>query len=92
MQVKVFGKLRSMVEGRGALAVPTDDGDTVLSALLHVMQEYPALQRKMLDDDQGLRAGLSIFLNGRSVTYLDGLDTSVRDSDILALFPPIAGG
>ena len=88
----MFGKLRSLVGGTTALDVTIHDGDTVRSALVAVSQECPTLRSKLLDDGQVLRAGLSIFLNGRSVTYLDGLDTRVRDTDSLALFPPIAGG
>ena len=92
MQVKVFGRLRSVLGGSEVLDVTVCEGDTVLVALESVMEQRPALRAKVLGDDRSLRAGLSIFLNGRSVRYLEGLGTRVQNSDSLALFPPIAGG
>ena len=33
-----------------------------------------------------------ILINGRNIKYLDGLDTVLRDKDIIAIFPPTGGG
>ena len=33
-----------------------------------------------------------IFLNGRGIQFLDGLDTTVRDGDRLAFLFPLGGG
>ncbi|MBP3876540.1 MAG: MoaD/ThiS family protein [Lachnospiraceae bacterium] len=33
-----------------------------------------------------------IMINGRRVEFLDGLDTLLRESDVVQLFPVVAGG
>ena len=35
---------------------------------------------------------VQVFINGRAIQYLNGLETPVSDSDIISLFPPVGGG
>ncbi|MDD1680192.1 MAG: MoaD/ThiS family protein [Methanoregula sp.] len=35
---------------------------------------------------------MNILQNGRNIHFLAGLDTLLSDGDIIALFPPAAGG
>ena len=35
---------------------------------------------------------LTLLVNGRSISALDGLKTRVEDGDVLALLPPVGGG
>jgi MoaD family protein len=38
------------------------------------------------------RRYVRIFLNGRDITFLEGLETPLGPHDEVALFPPVAGG
>jgi molybdopterin converting factor small subunit len=33
-----------------------------------------------------------VFLNARNVTALGGLDTPLKDDDVLSVVPPLSGG
>jgi molybdopterin converting factor small subunit len=33
-----------------------------------------------------------VLVNGRSLDFLDGLDTIIAPNDNLSLFPPVGGG
>ena len=33
-----------------------------------------------------------ILVNGRSIWFLDGLETGLKEEDIVSIFPPIGGG
>lgn len=35
---------------------------------------------------------ISVMLNGRDITFLAGLDTTLSDGDSVIVVPPIAGG
>jgi molybdopterin synthase sulfur carrier subunit len=39
-----------------------------------------------------LQRYIKVLVNGRGLHVLQGLDTPLSDGDIIALFPPIAGG
>ena len=69
-----------------------DAGYTVRDVLEDVAAEYPALGERLLDDGGEVQKSAHVLVNGRSVKFLDGLETAVRDGDLMALFPAIGGG
>lgn len=91
MKVKIFATLRQLV-GAKEIEVGLEVGDTVGSVVARLVAGYPALGEHILDDDGNLEAHINVFVNGRSIRFLDGLDTSLNESDALAIFPPVAGG
>ncbi len=39
-----------------------------------------------------LRGTVHILLNGRGINLLEGLNTPLKDGDVIAIFPPVSGG
>jgi len=35
---------------------------------------------------------VNILVNGRGINLLEGLDTSLKNGDVVAIFPPVSGG
>ena len=33
-----------------------------------------------------------MLVNGRNILFLDGLATTLRDGDVVSVFPPVYGG
>ena len=89
MRVKIFSTLRSVV---GAKEVEVGAADTVGSVLEKLIANHPALRERILDDDGNLQSSINVLVNGRNIRFLNGLDTTVQESDQLALFPPVGGG
>jgi molybdopterin converting factor small subunit len=46
----------------------------------------------MLDNNLQLGSWVVILINGRNMNIFDGLDTELNDNDVVAIFPPVAGG
>ncbi len=92
MKVLIYGALRSMVEENKEVEIPLTGRGSVQEVLAQLIEVYPGLRRKILSQEGELSAGILVFVNGRSIHFLDGLGTTLRDDDRLALFPPIAGG
>ncbi len=82
--VKLYANLRKLA-GRKELSV---GGDSVRAALTELVKQIPPLGAAILVDGN-LGAHVVLILNGRNVT---DLDAPVSDDDVLAIFPPIAGG
>lgn len=91
--IQIYGTLRMMLAGRESVELPWHEGDTVGSLLERFQAgERIAVTHKLVDDRSMLHTGTIILLNRRNILHLDKLETPVRDGDVLALFPPGAGG
>lgn len=66
-------------------------GVTVGEALTSLTDRYPELRQHLYDGDN-LRNFVNVYLGEEDVRFLDGLETSLDDSDSLRIIPSIAGG
>jgi len=39
-----------------------------------------------------LRKDMTILVNGKPIRLLEGVNTPLKDEDVIAIFPPVAGG
>lgn len=65
---------------------------TVRHLLDRLVELRPALAERMLDEDGNIPRFVNVFVNGRDIRHLKGLDTPVRPDDEVTIFPPLAGG
>jgi len=90
--VKVFALYRTLMGSQKevTLEVPTPlPTSQVLQALF---QRYPDLRDALLDAEGDILPHVSVFVGGRDVRHKQGLNTLLHSGDVLALFPPVAGG
>jgi sulfur-carrier protein len=88
VKVQVPTPMREAAGGNAEVAVA---GATVKDALADLVRQYPALQSKLFDGGK-LRPYVNVFVNDEDIRYLDDLDTAVKDGEIVALIPAVAGG
>ena len=91
MELRVFGTLRQFA-GAKQVEVDVGDGDTVRNVLERLAAEYPALGEHLLDDAGSLWSSINVLVNGRSISFLDGLESIIQEGDALAIFPAVGGG
>lgn len=92
MNIRLFATLRPLVGGKH-VSLPIAEGETVGSVLRRLIAAYPALEGELLTPDgDGLLPHVQVFLAGRSVRDLKGLQTPLPENADLAIFPPVAGG
>jgi sulfur-carrier protein len=77
---------------RGAECVEVSGASTVGSVFAEVGEEYPALRRRLTDDQGALRRHVNVFLGDDNIRDLSDLQTPVRDGDELLVLPSVAGG
>lgn len=76
--------LRSYAGGHDEITVSGDTVGELLEALGH---EHPAIRSHLVGEDGGLRPGLAVYLGGRSVRDLQGLETPVELEEVLSIVP-----
>ena len=90
MKVKLYATLRPLVGG-SSVEVDAGPGDTVRQLLDELLERYPRLQDELMQDGE-ISPRIHIFLNGRDVRYMDGLDMEIPEGADLRIFPPVGGG
>ena len=90
MEWRLFADL---AEVAGDRRVEVDgEAETVGEALESLLDSYPDLRERVLDDSGHLADHVNLLRNGQSLGDAEGLDTPVDEDDELALFPPVSGG
>jgi len=90
--VRLYATLRPRAGGEGVLEVPWSAGDTIADVIRELQRRKPGLQGHILDEEGQLLPHVNVFLNGRDIRYLNGLETRVDGEAELFIFPPVAGG
>ena len=93
--IKLFANLRKVAEKKElSVAPPTGmlrsaSRETSLGGVLNeLVKQVPALDGVILENGQ-IRPHFVITINGHNATELDA---PVAEQDLIAIFPPIAGG
>jgi molybdopterin synthase sulfur carrier subunit len=89
--VRLFGSLRELA-GEREIDVALPDGATVRDLLNRLGELRPILAQRLLDEDGNIPRSVNVFVNGRDIRDLGGLDTSVMPDDEVTILPPAAGG
>lgn len=84
--VKVFAVLRNELGWREKI-VELDEG----SSIKDLLDRLPEIKKLVIVGDE-LHENYRIFVNGRFIGFLDGLDSKLSEGDVVAIFPAMAGG
>ncbi len=82
--IKLYANLRRLAGTKELSA----KGDTVASVLNDLIGQHTQLREALLENG-ALRPHVIMTLNGQ---HLVRLETPVEEHDVIAIFPPIAGG
>ncbi|HDD43121.1 MAG TPA: MoaD/ThiS family protein [Nitrososphaeria archaeon] len=88
--VKSFATIREAFGGRGVLWIELPEGSSIRDLINALEKNYrPKIDLSRVGEEN---SNIKVLVNGREITYLDGLETRLRDGDVVAFIPPVAGG
>ena len=87
--IKIPPVLRPSVGGEKEVEAGGENVGAVLAALA---EQHPATETQLFSGEGQLNRYVNVYLNDEDVRVLDGLDTSVGESDTLVILPAMAGG
>ena len=87
--IKIPPVLRPSVGGEKEVQAA---GGNVGDVLRSLADEHPATAQQLFGPDGQLNRYVNVYLNDEDVRVLDGLDTSVADTDTIVILPAMAGG
>jgi molybdopterin synthase sulfur carrier subunit len=86
MKVLIPGPLRSYTGERREVQAA---GSTVGEVLADLDRRYPGIRFRMIDEQDGIRRHIRIFVNGGQVR---ALDAPLRAADEVLIFQALSGG
>lgn len=89
--VKFFASFREAVGREQVEVTAVMDVAALLDELVQRFGERMA-EQIYKSGSKKLRETVNILVNGRSINLLSGLDTNLKDGDVVAIFPPVSGG
>jgi molybdopterin synthase sulfur carrier subunit len=87
--VKIPPVLRPRTDGESEV---TAAGGTVGEVLSELAAAHPDTRGQLFSDDGELNRYVNVYLNDEDVRVLEGLETTVSDSDTVVILPAMAGG
>ena len=95
VSVRFFTVLREVTGKREeTLAFPEKETVTVDAVLQNLSEHYgKAFTDYVYKAETGeVKRFLQFFVNGKSAATINGLQTELRNGDLLAIIPPVGGG
>ena len=87
--VKIPPVLRSSTGGAKEVDA---EGGNVGEVLRALADQHPATESQLFAEGGDLNRYVNVYLNDEDVRVLEGLETSVSDSDTIVILPAMAGG
>jgi molybdopterin synthase sulfur carrier subunit len=90
--VKIFGPRYFGLDTYDVVTVVLEvrDGATVAEAIDALDRAYPGLKNKLMRNGVVIPMH-DIWINGRSIDFLQGLDTVLKEGDVVQIIPPFGG-
>jgi MoaD family protein len=90
IHVKTFATFREVMDSQFDMEYP--QGATIRTLLNDLVKRYDGVGDLIFASPGTIRDFVNILKNGRNVHFLNGQDTPLEEGDVIALFPPVAGG
>ncbi|WP_461866861.1 MoaD family protein [Thermococcus sp.] len=89
MKVRFYATFRSLIRKK---EIEVHDIRTVKELIDYLSEKYsPQIKRELLQRGRKEVDGI-ILVNGHNILHLNGLETELKDEDVVHVFPPAGGG
>ena len=92
IKIQFYSLIRLLLE-REKFELSASSNENIGQLLQRLQQQIATpFLHKLLDDKGEPILGTIIMINRRNIHHLEKLETLIHDGDVIALFPPGAGG
>jgi molybdopterin synthase sulfur carrier subunit len=91
IKVKFFATFK-YITNKNEIEIQLEDGTNIAQLLDILFKSYNELEKEIFNDNREIKKYIQILKNGRNIRYLDSIKTKLENNDVIALFPPVAGG
>ena len=89
VEVRLPTVLRQNAAGQATISA---NGSTLAEVIEDVVRQFPLMAGKVVTDEGALHKFVNVYRNDEDVRFLQNLQTTVSDSDVISILPAVAGG
>ncbi|MCW4024323.1 MAG: MoaD/ThiS family protein [Candidatus Bathyarchaeota archaeon] len=91
VNIKFVGALRQIF-GKTPLTINFTEGQSLLSLIAQISQDNPQMKKNLIDQQENPKPHALILVNGKEISVLAGLETTLQDGDEVVFIPITHGG
>jgi molybdopterin synthase sulfur carrier subunit len=91
IRVRFFGDLKEYMK-KSWMTIDVPQGSSLHNFIVELVKNgNPELLEKLMENGKKVPSKIKILVNGRDIKHLEGLETEIKDRDLISILP-IAGG
>ncbi len=55
-------------------------------------KQFPGIRERLCDETGNVRRFINLYVNNEDIRFLKGIETELKENDIVSIIPAIAGG
>jgi len=92
IHIHFYANLRT-ITGKSNLDLPSSSTHTLCKLLERLMEIFPEMRFRLMDEHGNLWPDVPIFVNGRNPRLTsEGINLALEPDDVISIFSPIASG
>jgi len=89
INVRVTAVLQRLTSGQKTVEA---SGETVGALIEDLEGRFPGFRQQLYNDNGELHRFVNIYLNDEDIRYMGGINTPLKQGDVLDILPALAGG
>jgi molybdopterin synthase sulfur carrier subunit len=87
--VRIPTPLRRLTGEKDEVTINAEDIRELIEAL---EKQFPGVKERLCDESGNVRRFINLYVNNEDIRFLKGIETELKESDIVSIIPAIAGG
>lgn len=89
VKIELFATLRELI-GKDTLVI--ENVSNVRELIESLIEMFGMEIKEVLMEGDRSKEFVKILVNGKDIRTLKGMDTELKNGDVVSIFPPVAGG
>ncbi len=93
VNVQTLYFFKELFGGKTSISLDVEEEISVYDLIILMDSIYDSgIKDVILKDSNSTKNRIAIFVNGSNIFATSGLDTILKDKDVVLIFPPVGGG
>jgi molybdopterin synthase sulfur carrier subunit len=87
--VRIPTPLRKLVGEKDEI---TANAKSIKDLIEDIERRFPGVKERLCDENGNVRRFINLYVNNEDIRFLKGVETELKESDVVSIIPAIAGG
>lgn len=87
--VRIPTPLRRLTGDKDEVSIKASNVSELIEEL---EKQFPGIKDRLCDEKGAVRRFINLYVNNEDIRFLNGVETGLKESDVVSIIPAIAGG